>query len=62
MKACLPLVALLLAACASEPKWTHPTKDSYEWKADAAECERFFGGSEKDQLTCMREKGWRRAK
>ena len=55
-------VALLLAACASEPKWTHPTKDSYEWKADAAECERFFGGNEKDQLACMKEKGWRRAK
>jgi len=58
----LSVLALLLAGCASEPKWTHPTKDPYEAKADAAECERFFGGSEQDQLTCMKEKGWRRAK
>ena len=62
MRLGLSVAALLLAGCASEPKWTHPTKDSYEWKADAAECERFFGGNEKDQLACMKEKGWRRTK
>ena len=62
MKLRLLLVVVALAGCASEPKWTHPTKDPYEAKADAADCERFFGGSEKDQLTCMKEKGWRRAK
>ena len=62
MKRRVFLAALLLAGCASEPKWTHPTKDSYEWKADAADCERFFGGNAKDQLNCMKEKGWQRAK
>jgi hypothetical protein len=52
----------LLASCASKPVWTHPTKDSSEWKLDAAECERFFSGSDKAQLDCLTQKGWRRTK
>jgi hypothetical protein len=56
------LLAMLLAGCASKPVWTHPTKDSSEWKLDSAECERFFSGSERDQLNCMTTKGWRRAR
>ena len=60
----LPLLACLaLAGCASsKPVWTHPTKDSSEWKVDAAECERFFSGSDKAQLDCLTQKGWRRTK
>ena len=54
-------IVLLLAGCASAPVWTHLTKDRSEWKADAAECERFFS-NEKEQLRCMTLKGWRRAK
>lgn len=60
--ACIVLGACLVASCASEPVWTHPTKDSSELKIDAADCERFFSGSEKDQLTCLSQKGWRRSK
>ncbi|HZQ72243.1 MAG TPA: hypothetical protein VFB08_04945 [Burkholderiales bacterium] len=54
------LAFAFLAACASGPQWTHPDKDSYEAKADLAECARFFSGSERDQETCMKQKGWRR--
>ena len=60
--AILAFLTWLLAGCASDPVWTNPTKDDYEWKADAADCERFFGGVEKDQLNCMKQKGWRRVK
>jgi len=56
------LGACLAASCASKPVWTHPTKDSSELKIDAADCERLFSGSEKDQATCLSQKGWRRAK
>ena len=56
------LGAGLLAGCASKPAWTHPTKDSSEWKLDAADCERFFSVSEKDQLNCLAQKGWRRSR
>lgn len=59
----LALLGSLVTGCASKPPvWTNPNKDSSEWKTDAAECERFFGGSEKDQLTCMTQRGWRRTK
>jgi len=60
--ACIVFVACLAASCASKPVWTHPTKDSSELKMDAADCERFFSGSEKDQATCLGQKGWRRSK
>ena len=56
------LLAAALAGCSTPPKWTNPNKDSYEYKADLAECERFFGGSEDDTLTCMKQKGWRRTR
>jgi hypothetical protein len=56
------IVLALLTACASDPVWTHPTKDRDELKADAADCERFFSGVEKDQENCMKLKGWRRVK
>ncbi len=60
--ACIALAACLLASCASKPVWTHPSKDSSEWKLDAADCERFFSGSENDQLNCLTQKGWRRTR
>ena len=58
------LPMLLLAACSSAPSgraagWSHPVKDSSEWKVDMAQCERFFGGSEADRNNCMRSKGGR---
>jgi len=58
----LVFLAGLLAGCASDPDWTHPTKDGFEWKADAAECERFFSGSDRDREACMEGKGWRQVK
>ena len=58
----LVFLAWLLAGCASDPRWTHPTKDSYEWKADAADCERFFSASDRDREACMKGKGWRPVK
>jgi hypothetical protein len=58
----LAFLAWLPAGCGSDPVWEHPTKDSYEWKADAADCERFFSGVEKDQENCMKLKGWKRGK
>jgi hypothetical protein len=58
----LVFLAWLPAGCASGPDWTHPTKDSTEWKADAADCERFFSGSESDREACMKGKGWRKVK
>jgi len=61
-RAAIVIVPALLFGCGSDPVWTHPTKDSYEWKAEMAECERFFGGVEKDQLNCMKQKGWTRVK
>ena len=54
------VLACLLAGCASDPDWTHPTKDPSEWKVDAADCERFFSGSDKDQESCMKQRGWQR--
>jgi hypothetical protein len=60
--ACIVLAAGLIASCASKPVWVHPGKDSSEYKLDAADCERFFSGSEKDQLTCLTQKGWRRSR
>jgi hypothetical protein len=62
MKKLLIVAGCLLASCASKPVWTHPTKDSSEWKVDAADCERFFGGSDQAQLTCLTQKGWRRTR
>jgi len=62
MRSAAAIVLAFLTACASDPVWTHPTRDSYEAKADAADCERFFSGSDKDQETCMKQKGWRRVK
>jgi hypothetical protein len=56
------VLASLLAGCASDPVWTHPTKDRDELKADAADCERFFGGVEKDRENCMKLRGWKRGK
>ena len=56
------VLACLLAGCGSDPHWTHPEKDSSEWKVDAADCERFFSGSDKDRETCMEKKGWRHVK
>jgi hypothetical protein len=58
----LAFLAWLPAGCSSGPVWTHPTKDSYESKTDAADCERFFSGSEKDQENCMKQRGWQRGK
>jgi hypothetical protein len=51
---------LLAAGCGSAPVWTHPTKDSSEYKKDLADCERFFSASERETLGCMTRRGWRR--
>jgi len=58
----LLFVACLLAACASDPDWTHPTKDADEWKLDAADCERFFSATDKGLEACLEKKGWRKVK
>ena len=58
----LVFLAWLLAGCASDPDWTHPTKDASEWKVDAADCERFFSGSDRGREACMEGKGWRQVK
>ena len=56
-------VALVfLAGCGSDPVWKHPTKDPYEAKEDEADCQRFFGGTDRDFENCMKQKGWRREK
>ena len=62
MRTTAAVVLVFLAGCASDPDWSHPTKDSVEWKADAAECERFFSGRDRDQEACMKQKGWRQVK
>jgi len=31
-----------------------------DFKADQAECERFFGSSERSQEQCLQAKGWKR--
>ena len=56
---------IALSGCASAPdfsRWTHPTKDSSEWKSELAECERFFGGGDAEKSRCMTAKGWRASK
>jgi hypothetical protein len=59
-------VAVVLAACAAQPKWTHPTKSEQDMHSDSYECQkeraaaglkgvygtRFFN-------SCMRARGWR---
>jgi hypothetical protein len=58
----LLLVLALLTACGSDPVWKHPTKDPYEAKEELADCERFFGGVDKDLENCMKQKGWTQVK
>jgi hypothetical protein len=58
MKKTLLLLALL-AGCASKPVWEHPRKDSSEFKTDQAECERFFGGNDREVLRCLDRMGWK---
>ncbi|MGQ0656275.1 MAG: hypothetical protein ACT4P4_29135 [Betaproteobacteria bacterium] len=49
-----------LAGCGSSPVWTHPTKEMSQYKRDFADCERFFGASEREVDNCMIRRGWRR--
>jgi hypothetical protein len=63
------LAALLLTGCATSyddpskaDEWTHPSKDALEFRTDLRECERFFGGNDRERLRCMQGKGWRPAK
>ena len=53
------LLLFLAAGCASKPVWEHPTKDSSEFRADEADCERFFGGNDREVLRCLDRKGWK---
>ncbi len=62
----LPFI-LMLAGCASSASmksadWTHPTRDSSDWKLDLTDCERFFGATDADKARCMATKGWRAKK
>ena len=57
--ACL-LVLLLAAGCGSAPRWTHPEKEHSDYKKDLADCERFFGVTERETDRCMIRRGWRR--
>lgn len=40
--------------------WQHPDKDYAEYKKDFADCERFFGTTERETERCMIRRGWRR--
>ena len=64
--ACLLGLLLTLAGCTY---WTHPTKPSAEFKADASACEKaslqastaYDGpdtGRQQAYLACLRDKGW----
>lgn len=58
---CVATMFLLSAAgCGSAPVWQHPDKDYAEYKKDFADCERFFGTTDREIERCMIRRGWRR--
>jgi hypothetical protein len=54
------IIVLAAAACGSAPVWQHPEKDFSEYRKDFADCERFFGTTERETERCMIRRGWRR--
>ena len=59
MKRAIPLLLLLAGCASSRTEWVHARKDSSEFKADRAECERFFGGNDREVLRCLDRMGWK---